>query len=83
MVVDSSTITVIGFADIETVAGVVVLPPLSLTLLEPPSPPPQADSNKAIEITGATEDLKMLDIYTSFLGKMLYIGVLKICPYTL
>jgi hypothetical protein len=63
IVVDSSTITVIEFADNDTVAGVELLSPPSLVLLEPP--PPQADSNKAIEIGSATEDLKMLDIYTS------------------
>jgi hypothetical protein len=65
IVVDSSTITVVGLADIDAVAGVVVFPPPSLELLELEPPPPQADNNNAIGITNATEDLKMLDIYTS------------------
>jgi hypothetical protein len=63
IVVGSSTITVIGFADIDTVAGGGVVPPPSLELLEPP---PQADNNKVNEISSATEDFKMLDIYTPF-----------------
>ncbi|HCM47782.1 MAG TPA: hypothetical protein DIS98_09875 [Colwellia sp.] len=64
MVVDSSTITVIGLADIDTDAGVGVLPPPSLAVLEPP---PQADNIKTSEIDIVTEDLKMLNIYTSLI----------------
>jgi hypothetical protein len=61
IVVDSSTITVVGLAEIDTVAGVEVFPPPSLALLEPP--PPHADN--ASEKVSAIKNLKMLDIYTS------------------
>ena len=82
IVVDSSTITVAGLAEIDAVAGVVVFPPPPLELLESePPPPPHADN--ASENVSASEDLMMLDIHTSFLGKMIHIGVIKICQYTL
>jgi hypothetical protein len=66
MVVASSTITVVGFADIDTVAGVSVFPSSAFELSEPP--PPQADSINASAIGSATEDLKMLDIYTPLIA---------------